>query len=94
MASKEEKKGFSKIKLIAILILIVLVIMGVLYFRMKWKKFQASANFGIWMFVIIVGACFIAFLVLRHKAKKAKEEKRQEAIREAAIEQEEAEKEK
>lgn len=92
MANNEEKKGFSKFKLILILVLVILVIMGVMYFRMKWKQFQASANFGIWMFVIVVGAFFIAYLVLRHKAKKAKEEKRQEAIREAALAQEDAEK--
>lgn len=93
MNNNEEKKSNLKLKLILIAILAVLVICGFLFLRMKWRRFQASANFGIWMFVIIVGACFIAYLVLRHKFKKAKEEKRQAAIRAAALEQEKEEKE-
>lgn len=84
MDEKKEKKGFSKGKLILILIIAALVFMGILYFKMKWKQFQASANFVIWWFVIIVVVCLIVYLKLRSNAKKKREAKRQEAIREAA----------
>lgn len=81
-----EKKGAGQIKLILILIAAVLIFCGFLFLRMKWKKFKASANFGLYITLIVIAVILILFFVIRSKintaiqVRRAEKEAKKEAI--------------
>ena len=75
---------------VLILILAVLAFCGFLFLRMKWKKFKASANFGLYMTLIVIAVILVVFFVLKSKintaleVRKAEKEAKAEAKLEAA----------
>lgn len=85
MSNNKENKGISKIKLILTLIIAVLAFCGFLFLRMKWKIFKASANFGLYITLIVIALILIAFLVIRSKINTARQVRLAEKETEVAL---------
>lgn len=85
MSNNKENRGISKIKLILFLIIAVLAFCGFLFLRMKWKIFRASANFGLYITLIVIAIILIAFLVIKSKINTARRVRAAEIETETAL---------
>ena len=92
MSKNKENRGISKFKLIIILIIAVLVFCGFLFLRMKWKKFKASANFGLYITLIVIALILIAFFAIKSKINTARQVRIAEKETEAELIEEMTEK--